>query len=94
MMRLRKCGTNTRETAQGSEYVLKVQMFSVRNWIASFPHTSRKEKQALGDLCGKTYAEMMKVRNLGKRSLAEIEDKMKENGLRFRPEGEETHDND
>jgi DNA-directed RNA polymerase alpha subunit len=28
----------------------------------------------------------MKVRNLGKRSLAEIEDKMKENGLRFKPE--------
>lgn len=42
--------------------------------------------KTLGDLCGKTYAEMTKVRNLGKRSLAEIEDRMKENGLRFRPE--------
>lgn len=40
----------------------------------------------LGDLCGKTYAEMKRVRNMGKASLKEIENKMHEYGLTFKPE--------
>lgn len=40
----------------------------------------------LGDLCGKTYTEMMKVRNLGRKALQETESKMNEHGLRFKPE--------
>ena len=40
----------------------------------------------LGDLCGKTYTEMTKVRNLGKNSMQEIESKMHEYGLTFKQE--------
>lgn len=40
----------------------------------------------LGDLYGKTYKEMSKIRNLGKKSLYEIEGKMHEYGLKFKPE--------
>lgn len=40
----------------------------------------------IGDLCGKTYTQMKGVRNMGKKSLQEIENKMHEYGLAFRPE--------
>lgn len=40
----------------------------------------------LGDLTEKTELEMMKIRNLGKKSLKEVIDKIKEMGLRFRDE--------
>ena len=40
----------------------------------------------LGDLTEKTELEMMKVRNLGKKSLKEVIDKIKEMGLKFRDE--------
>lgn len=83
-----------REEMEKKSTLLETPIENLDLSVRSYNCLKRAGIQTLGDLCGKTYAEMMKVRNLGKRSLAEIEDKMKENGLRFRPEGEETHDND
>ena len=40
----------------------------------------------LGDLTQKSELEMMKIRNLGKKSLKEVMDKIKEMGLKFREE--------
>ena len=40
----------------------------------------------LGDLTEKTELEMMKIRNLGKKSLKEVIDKIKDMGLKFREE--------
>ena len=40
----------------------------------------------LGDLTEKSELEMMKIRNLGKKSLKEVIDKIKDMGLRFRDE--------
>ena len=60
--------------------------------VRSYNCCKRAGINTLGDLCGKTYTEMTKVRNLGKRSLQEIESKMNEYGLRFRPE--ENHETD
>ena len=60
--------------------------------IRSYNCLKRAGINTLGDLCGKTYTEMTRVRNLGKRSLQEIESKMNEYGLRFRPE--ENHETD
>lgn len=40
----------------------------------------------LGDLTEKTENEMMKIRNLGKKSLKEVMDKIKDMGLRFKEE--------
>ena len=40
----------------------------------------------LRDLVDKTENEMMKIRNLGKKSLKEVMDKVKDMGLSFRDE--------
>ena len=46
----------------------------------------RANVNTLGDLTEKTELEMMKIRNLGKKSLKEVMDKIKEMGLKFRDE--------
>jgi DNA-directed RNA polymerase subunit alpha len=56
--------------------------FSVR----AYNCLKRAGINTLGDLTEKTENEMMKVRNLGKKSLKEVLDKIKELGLKFRDE--------
>ena len=56
--------------------------FSVR----AYNCLKRANINTLGDLTNKTELEMMKIRNLGKKSLKEVMDKIKEMGLRFREE--------
>ena len=56
--------------------------FSVR----AYNCLKRANVNTLGDLTEKTELEMMKIRNLGKESLKEVIDKIKEMGLRFRDE--------
>ena len=54
--------------------------FSVR----AYNCLKRAGVNTLGDLTAKSEIEMMKVRNLGKKSLKEVMDKVKELGLKFR----------
>ena len=56
--------------------------FSVR----AYNCLKRAGINTLGDLTEKTELEMMKIRNLGKKSLKEVIDKIKEMGLKFRDE--------
>ena len=56
--------------------------FSVR----AYNCLKRAGINTLGDLTEKTELEMMKIRNLGKKSLKEVMDKIKDMGLRFRDE--------
>lgn len=56
--------------------------FSVR----AFNCLKRANINNLGDLTAKSELEMMKIRNLGKKSLKEVIDKIKGMGLRFRDE--------
>lgn len=56
--------------------------FSVR----AYNCLKRAGINTLGDLTEKTELEMMKIRNLGKKSLKEVMDKIKELGLKFRDE--------
>ena len=56
--------------------------FSVR----AFNCLKRANINTLGDLTSKSELEMMKIRNLGKKSLKEVIDKIKGMGLRFRDE--------
>ena len=44
--------------------------------------------QTISDLCSRTKDEMLKVRNLGSKSLKEIESKMSELGVAFKEEEE------
>ena len=54
--------------------------FSVR----AYNCLKRAGVNTLGDLTAKSEVEMMKIRNLGKKSLKEVIDKIKDMGLRFR----------
>ncbi len=54
--------------------------FSVR----AYNCLKRAGVTTLGDLTSKSELEMMKIRNLGKKSLKEVIDKIKEMGLKFR----------
>ena len=56
--------------------------FSVR----AYNCLKRAGINTLGDLTEKTELEMMKIRNLGKKSLKEVMDKVKDMGLKFRNE--------
>ena len=56
--------------------------FSVR----AYNCLKRAGINTLGDLTEKSELEMMKIRNLGKKSLKEVIDKIKEMGLKFRDE--------
>ena len=56
--------------------------FSVR----AYNCLKRAGINTLGDLTEKTELEMMKIRNLGKKSLKEVIDKIKDMGLKFRDE--------
>ena len=56
--------------------------FSVR----AYNCLKRAGVNTLGDLTEKTELEMMKIRNLGKKSLKEIIEKIKDMGLKFRDE--------
>lgn len=56
--------------------------FSVR----AYNCLKRAGISTLGDLTEKTELEMMKIRNLGKKSLKEVIDKIKDMGLKFRDE--------
>ena len=54
--------------------------FSVR----AYNCLKRAGVNTIGDLTAKSEVEMMKIRNLGKKSLKEVIDKIKDMGLRFR----------
>ena len=56
--------------------------FSVR----AYNCLKRANINTLGDLTQKSELEMMKIRNLGKKSLKEVMDKIKDMGLKFREE--------
>jgi DNA-directed RNA polymerase subunit alpha len=56
--------------------------FSVR----AYNCLKRANINTLGDLTEKSELEMMKIRNLGKKSLKEVMDKIKDMGLKFREE--------
>ena len=56
--------------------------FSVR----AYNCLKRANINTLGDLVDKSELEMMKIRNIGKKSLKEVMDKIKDMGLKFRDE--------
>lgn len=56
--------------------------------VRSYNCLKRAGISTVGELCNKTQDEMMKVRNLGRKSLDEVVEKLSEMGLHFR-EGEE-----
>ena len=52
--------------------------------MRSYNCLKRAGISTVGELCAKTQDEMMKVRNLGRKSLDEVVEKISETGLSFR----------
>ena len=84
--KIRNITPEQRTEAEKKGTLLETSIDELNLSVRSYNCCKRAGINTLGDLCGKTYTEMTKVRNLGKRSLQEIESKMNEYGLRFRPE--------
>lgn len=87
--KIRNITPEQRTEAEKKGTILETSIDKLDLSVRSYNCCKRAGINTLGDLCGKTYTEMLKVRNLGKRSLQEIEDKMNEYGLRFRPEAKD-----
>ena len=51
--------------------------------VRSYNCLKRANINTVKELCNKTQDEMMKVRNLGRKSLEEVQQKLKELGLTF-----------
>lgn len=83
--KIRNITPEQRTEAEKKGTILETSIDKLDLSVRSYNCCKRAGINTLGDLCGKTYTEMQKVRNLGKRSLEEIENKMNEYGLRFRP---------
>jgi DNA-directed RNA polymerase subunit alpha len=56
--------------------------------VRSFNCLKRAAIQTVEDIVKKTKNEMLKVRNLGQKSLDEVEQKLHDMGLDFKPEEE------
>ena len=54
--------------------------------VRAYNCLKRDAIHTLQDLTSKSESEMMKIRNLGKKSLKEVMDKVKDMGLKFRDE--------
>lgn len=90
--KIRNITPEQRAEAEKKGTILETSIDALDLSVRAYNCCKRAGINTLGDLCGKTYTEMQKVRNMGKHSLEEIEKKMNEYGLRFKPE--ENHDND
>lgn len=84
--KIRNISQEQREEANKKGVLLEEPIDILDLSVRSYHCCLRAGVNTLGDLCGKTYAEMKRVRNMGKTSLKEIENKMHEYGLTFKPE--------
>ena len=71
---------NTEQPSKGQQMMIEDLDLSVR----SYNCLKRAGIQTVDELTQKTEAEMMRVRNLGKKSLKEVKDKLIELGLGFK----------
>ena len=72
----------TREEDKQQE-VLEMSIEDMELSVRSFNCLKRAGINTVEELCNKTSEDMMKVRNLGRKSLEEVINKLKELGLSF-----------
>lgn len=84
--KVRNIAPEQREEADKKGVLLEEPIDILDLSVRSYHCCLRAGVNTLGDLCGKTYSEMKRVRNMGKTSLKEIENKMHEYGLTFKQE--------
>jgi DNA-directed RNA polymerase subunit alpha len=70
------------------ETIADMQIEELELSVRSYNCLKRAGISTVGELCNKTSDEMMKVRNLGRKSLDEVIEKLNEMGLHFRESDE------
>ena len=73
--------------SEDKDRITEMQIEELELSVRSYNCLKRAGISTVGELCNKTQDEMMKVRNLGRKSLDEVVEKLSEMGLHFR-EGE------
>ena len=79
-------GIMTAKQEDGKQKKLEMPIEDLDFSVRAYNCLKRANINTLGDLIEKSELEMMKVRNLGKKSLKEVMDKIREMGLRFKDE--------
>ena len=69
---------------EGTKEIVDCDLDDLKFSVRTYNCLKRAGINTLGDLTEKSELEMMKIRNLGKKSLKEVIEKIKEMGLRFR----------
>lgn len=69
---------------EDKDRVTEMQIEEMELSVRSYNCLKRAGISTVGELCAKTQDEMMKVRNLGRKSLDEVVEKLSEMGLHFR----------
>ena len=72
-----------------SDKVLEMNIDELELSVRSFNCLKRAQINTVEELVNKTEDEMMKVRNLGRKSLEEVINKLEELGLGFKKSGED-----
>ena len=75
-------------SSEDKDRITEMQIEELELSVRSYNCLKRAGISTVGELCNKTQDEMMKVRNLGRKSLDEVVGKLSEMGLHFR-EGDE-----
>lgn len=92
--RIRGISELQREEADKKRSIMETSIDTLDLSIRTYSCCKRAGINTIGDLSMKTYNDMLKIRNMGRKSLQEIETKMAEYGLRFKPEPQEDGSND
>ena len=73
---------------EDKDRITEMQIEELELSVRSYNCLKRAGISTVGELCNKTQDEMMKVRNLGRKSLDEVVEKLSEMGLHFRESDE------
>lgn len=77
------------KTSAEEEGVLETPIDAINLSLRSFNCLKRAGIDTVGDITRRTYDEMFKIKNFGKKSIAEVQDKLEEMGLSFAEESDE-----
>lgn len=84
--RIRSITPGQKEESEENQSVMGTSVDTLDLSVRAYNCCYRAGIKTLGDLSMKTYNDMLKIRNMGRKSLQEIETKMAEYGIRFKPE--------
>ena len=84
--RIRSITPWQKEESEENQSVMETSIDTLDLSVRAYNCCYRAGIKTLGDLSMKTYNDMLKILNMGRKTLQEIETKMAEYGIRFKPE--------